>query len=396
MPNTHLVPWRKMVAIVLYLGLFLLRPVVFGQPVIQFRDAPAHCFPDAAVAVPVHIAVPATFQGRLQWEFRVDTVVVARGEQAADFPTPGDFNLSIPLVMPPGRPDVMLAATLQVALTGTDLTSRLTAKHSFWILGRAPWQDRMAWLKQLDILLFDPDHILAPILEEADIPFTVTRNPDAFSSAAGRLLIIAEGLDLRKYRDLEIAMLQAVAAGIPVICLAPISGEFELPGSAGKPPYPSSIRMADRAILRELDTCLDTDCRNFDYQLIASTIRLSGADERVMARIQPEKQGWPWLEITLPAPSARLIFAGFALAKNWDRTPVARHIFLRLLEYVALPSDFKHTQARRELQIMNAELVEGEAAPSHSVDNSITKTQPWRASVPASRSGSRELTANER
>lgn len=304
------------------------------QPEIRFKDLQSNFFPDSVVTAVVEITTSSPFQGMLAWEFNTLGAVISRNETAAVLPEQGKLDVSFELRIPPARQDLAISAGLRVGLSGTGLTNALTIGKRLWILGRVPWEGRREWLKQQGILLFDPDKTTAPLLEKADIPFTLTSNLSALPENGCKILLIAEGIDFLDYRGLPEAMLRAAASGVSVICLAPANGEIELPNTGFEGlPLPCSLRLMDKSIITTLDKHLDAEWWGVSEKAVKSLINVRGENGYIALTVNSSQNGWPWLEIFFPNDSG-IILTGFAVESQWKETPAARHFFLRMLEYL--------------------------------------------------------------
>src|SRR5690606_23449963 len=97
-----------------------------------------------------------------------------------------------------------------------------------WLFARDPFANRREWLKQQQLVLYDPAGETAECFANADIPFELVANLSAIESVPTKLIVVGEGVSFREDRGLPELLCQRVEQGTPVLCLAPTQGEFPL------------------------------------------------------------------------------------------------------------------------------------------------------------------------
>jgi hypothetical protein len=189
----------------------------------------------------------------------------------------------------------------------------------------------------LKLHVYDPEGATVAVFEKAAIPFRRITNPAAFETAAGGILIIGEGLSLRVSRGLMDAVLQVVQAGVSIVVLAPVEGEFQLPGmgqdSDGATPNPMQLSFHGKGVITKLDKRLDTGNWAEDRDSGFRYFRIGAHRDRPEI-VMDERQGWPWIALDW-AGGRRARFCGFGIVRDWEASPVPRYLLAAMLEEVA-------------------------------------------------------------
>lgn len=277
------------------------------------------------------------FDGRVAWQFAADGRTLGRGEGVvkAGPATPG--TLEVRLSVPPVKPGVIMQTTLSVSAVpaGTD-KAMATLDRTLWVFPDSPFTDRAEWLKKLNIRLFDPSGATARILTDAGVPFVETRNVDALAAAEDGVLIVGEGVSFKEYRGLAESLIKAAAAGRPVLCLAPDSGDMVLPVSGDLAvPQPSNLAFCRQDIITQLDKRLDADGWKTGGKSTASGLRLRGERGPVVAEVGKEAESWPWMEMKFGRKNGRLVVCGFGIVGAWAESPTPRFFLAKVLEHVS-------------------------------------------------------------
>jgi len=287
--------------------------------------------------VVLHFTISSTeaFQGRAGWRFVIDNRVISRGEANIQPGPDGPASVEVKIAVPPVKAGVIIPATLTFTVAAEGGTTPLaTLEKPLWIFAASPFTDRTEWLKTLDIHLYDPDGKTAERLKEADVPFTHVGNIEALAEPGESLVLIGEGLSFADYRALPETVVQAAAAGHPVLCLAPTGGLLPIPGTGGVDlPAPSRLSLRHNDVITELDKRLDAKAwPAVDVTVASLAIRCE--DDLVSGEVMKGHTGWPWLELTY---RHRMVVCGFGIIAGWDAGPAPRFLFTRLLEYVTGP-----------------------------------------------------------
>ncbi|MFA7158651.1 MAG: hypothetical protein WC299_05055 [Kiritimatiellia bacterium] len=185
----------------------------------------------------------------------------------------------------------------------------------------------------MQVSLFDPEKKTSSVLESAGFPFKTVDNIDSLASISSGLIMIGEGLSFKDFGGLPETMIKAAAAGIPVLCLAPVGGEMTICGPDVIVPGSMIFRGVD--IIRNFDKRLDSNGWPMDGKIQSGLIKLRGTKERVVGEIGKTNGGWPWLEMRYGKSQTRLVVCGFAIMEKWDACPAPRFLLANILEYMA-------------------------------------------------------------
>lgn len=273
---------------------------------------------------------------RATWALGQDARTLSRGE-ATITNKAGAIEVAVPLTAPPVKPGVVLPLTLTVTLVNAANAPLVTGTKRFWVFHTDPFSERIAWLKQLNLRLYDPDGRTARVLDTAKVPYTAVGNPDALTEGEPGIGIVGEGLSFEEYRTLPAAIEKAAATGHPVLCLAPTGGSLPVPGTEGAEAGPAvRLRLARADIITELDKRLDA-AQWVTGPSIASSLTIGAARGQVVATVRPGAGDWNWLECGYANTHSKLIICGFGLIANWDESPTPRYLFAQLLSYLGDP-----------------------------------------------------------
>ena len=262
---------------------------------------------------------------RIGWRLSTALSTVARGEVFLQSEAPTQITIDIP----PAKPGVVMPWILQISVATDE--SETTIERALWAFPENPFENRTSRFAELQIGLFDPEGKTAGLLEQYTIPYHTLRRSEDVATATG-LVLIAEGLSLRDHRGLVDAMIEAASNGATVLCLAPLDGDFVLPGTSSHDGVaPSSLILRQSDIINQLDKRLDATIWQPGIPSVISSIGLQSYRQSVSAVVSPGLAGWPWIDITY-TKQGRLVFCGFGIIKHWETTPSARWLFTTLLE----------------------------------------------------------------
>ncbi|MBU1909115.1 MAG: hypothetical protein KJ726_03620 [Verrucomicrobia bacterium] len=321
-------------AVVLILGLWYacLAVDAGSAPSLRLRDPWSTVFGGREVAFEVEIVTSdQEWEGRLGWSLSFGDRVVARREMAvrakAGEPAVASLAMSIPEV----KEGVILGGVLAVTLTDAAGATLDTASKALRVFHENPFADRGAWLKNLNILLFDPTGRTTALFEQAGIPHRLLRDYNLPANEPG-LWLVGEGVSFDEYRGLAQTLFQAASLGRQVLCMAPASGSLAVPGlGSGQEEWPVSIRLSGPAVIAELDKRLDAkdwqDCGPINVRGLAMK------DPGVMTVLDPgeETKGWAWVRMDYTGGGG-VNFCGIPIVSAWECGPTPRYLLLRLLE----------------------------------------------------------------
>jgi hypothetical protein len=338
--------------VVLWLGAFRLlaaEPDVRVEP----RERWSAVFGESEVKFTFEIASPAAFTGRVNWSLSAKKRTIARGEERLEFTPDQPASVTVPLRIPPVKEGLIFETELTVAVHGSEGGQpKGTLVKPIWVYPQDPFADRTRWLKERKLVLYDPAGKTAEVFDKAKIPYRELRNIAGLAAVEEGLVVIGEGVSLADHRDLAETVSRLAADGVPVLCLAPAEGAFELPGSgeaerdragAGRDEQPEPRRSARpeslsfrrQDVLTDLDHRLDAHGWPPDGKLVAHSLALTSERGRVVAQVADSADGWSWLQVRYPRPAATLVICQFTLIEHWDAGPTPRFLLARLFEYLA-------------------------------------------------------------
>ena len=211
------------------------------------------------VKMPVAIESKEAFRGVLQWRLSADRRTLAAGELLAEVDA-GQSVVETLVRMPEVKDGVVLEAEFSVSIGQAD---EFDLKQPVWIYSADPFSGRTAWLRELNLALYDPEGNTAEIFKEAKIPLRTCRTFATMRELTEGTLIIGEGVSLARHRGLSELLLSQASHGLNVICLAPKDGRFEIPDIApisevgADPIGPQSMSLRQTDALTELDKRFD-------------------------------------------------------------------------------------------------------------------------------------------
>jgi hypothetical protein len=304
---------------------------------IELREPGTNLFADSKVECAFHLKAPADFKGRLTWAFASANDRVfngGRGERAVAGKGAEAAVVRLTLTTPAVNPGVVLETRLSVALVadGADKPDA-TLTTTLWIFPPDPFVNRRQWLKDFDIVVFDANKKskTAEAFEALKIPHVVVRDVGQLGDRNAGLIVVGEGASFKEERGLAEALAPLARRGCQVVCLAASEGSVPLPGAGADGNPPASVTFQRQAIIRQLDKRLDPQHWGGKGPLLTHSLHLAAKDGDVIADVQDNAKGWPWLQADF-AGGGKLIFCEFALLKHWDASPTPRYLFARMLE----------------------------------------------------------------
>ena len=310
------------------------------------RDSWTTVFGGTEAKIRFEVKSQEAFSGVLRWRHSYGNRTLQSGESAVQIPKGQAGAVTVPLRIGPVKDGVILptqfSANLAAAGAGQPI-AQLT--QPITIFPENAFFERTAWLKSLEIQVFDPAGTTAEQLQDRGVPFTRIRDLTAIENLSAKLLIVGEGISFRKHRGLPEVLQQAAARGTGVLCLSPEEGMFPFPT---EDPKPKGISLRDESIIREIDKHLDDRQWQTVEEIAANRFEITTQRTQVAAEITNNQKAWPWLEVTYPN-EGRLIYSGFGVIKHWDAGPTPRYLLLRLIERLAgePETDTIPTQSRR-------------------------------------------------
>jgi hypothetical protein len=270
-------------------------------------------------------------KGQVVWRHTADRRPLARGELAIAIAAGTSAPLTIPLQLPDVREGVIYDTELTVELVND--RREVTAEHRrvVRIFPRDAFADRRHWLRDLNIMLYDPEKKTESVFDEADIPYKAVRNIAALRKTAEGIVVIGEGVSWQDHPSLDEVLPALAAEGIPVLCLAPADGRFGFPGNDDERPRPERLTLGRAEMIRRLDKRLDADAWPPEGKPVAAALDVESYRSRVVLAVTESPWAWPWVEALYPG-DGRLIVCGFGVVRSWDAGPTPRYLLLRILE----------------------------------------------------------------
>lgn len=279
------------------------------------------------------------FRDRVSWRLTANQRTLASGELQARGEDDKPGEVTLPLRWPTVKEGTALAAQLSVSV------GDVRHEQVVWILSRDPFVDRREWLQSLKLSVFDPPGDTLKVLKDNEVPHEQLRTREAVDDVAEGIVIVGEGVSLKKHDGLIDDLRSLAARGVPVLCLASDDGEFSL--SSDKP-LAASVQLRRADVIRELDKRLDTTW----WPAGASQhrgLQVSSSDDEVVLKISDDANAWPWAESEyemgsgsdlreLPLNRPRVIWCGFGIVTAWDDGPTPRYLFAKLLERLSINS----------------------------------------------------------
>ena len=284
-----------------------------------------------------HFLVHSTqrFEANAVWSLAVDGRVLSRRSVAVQAGPAQPGEIAIRFRLPATKPGVILDAVLEVSLILGDSEHSVTKR--LWVFPDDPFHDNRQWLKEINIALYDPIGATAEILAEADVPFEQVRDAELGADSGYGLLVVGEGISFFEFRNLDQHLFATAAAGVPVLCFAPVAGSFELPGLEDVDgAAPSRLAFEHSGRIKKFDKRLDARGWADDGKLVKSRLSTTAGRSGIVAEFSTETGGWPWVELDFPADGGRLVFCGFAICEKWDTAPTPRHLFAEIIKHLVL------------------------------------------------------------
>jgi hypothetical protein len=291
----------------------------------------------------VDVHVPADFKGRLAWGFSAVNGQIfqrGRGETAVAGKGADSVRVKIVVETPPVKPGVVLEGKLELNLIGNAQGKpEATLTRKIYIFPPDPFFGRQAWLKELNLAVFDPSDKSRTIeaLEALKVPHERVKEVDRLAHRKSGVIVVGEGVSFKEERGLSETLVLAAQRGCKVICLAAEEGSFALPGIGGNEADQSGLTFRRNGAIRELDKRLDPEIWGSKGPLVSHSLHLTPDDGKVMAEIQANAKGWPWVQVDYAAGGA-LLFCQFKLVQHWDASPAPRYLFARMLDSLSSKS----------------------------------------------------------
>ncbi|NOY41293.1 MAG: hypothetical protein GXP26_05595 [Planctomycetes bacterium] len=267
---------------------------------------------------------------QIDWSLMVGARTIARGSSEAIVPADSDVPLYLAEIPTPTlRDDVVLSAELR--MTWTAGRKKYQHNRPLFIFSRNLFPTKQSLLENAQIKLFDADGRTAELLEKNEIPHSRLLNLSAIDLVTEGIVLVGEGVSFRKQRKLAESLLRVAQRGVPVLCLAPSEGDIPLAmRQEGELIRPSRLALERGHVVRRYD-------KRFDEIPIVCHLSLESRRNEVVLSAIDGKDDWAWLDMEFSPeasgkPPGRLIVCGLGIVTHWDKSPVPRYLFVRLLE----------------------------------------------------------------
>ncbi|MFM9961820.1 MAG: hypothetical protein ACKV2Q_11415 [Planctomycetaceae bacterium] len=285
------------------------------------------------------VSAEQPFRDRVAWRLTVNQRTLASGELQARGEADKPGEVTLPLRWPKVKEGTALAAQLSVSV------GDVRHEQSVWVFSRDPFVDRREWLQSLKLSVFDPPGETVKLLKESDVPHERLRTRGAVDDVNEGIVIVGEGVSLKKHDGLIDDLRSLAARGVSVLCMASADGEFRL--SPDKP-WAASVQLRRSDVIRDLDKRLDAAWWPTGPSH-RQGLRVEAMDDEVIAKISDNAKAWPWAEWEYEIDTGsdrqdfsptrpRFVWCGFGIVSAWDDGPTPRYLFVKLLERLSMNS----------------------------------------------------------
>lgn len=265
---------------------------------------------------------------RAVWRLTMNQRTAASGELEVRADTDKPTEHSITLRWPKVKEGSVQGAQLMVSI------GEVKHDRPVWIFPRDSLTDRRDWLRSLKLSVFDPPGNTIEVLNDSDIPHERIRSRDSLDGVSEGIVIVGEGVSLRKNNGLMNDLRALTIRGVPVLCLASDEGSFPFSDDQN---LVTALELRRADVIRDLDKRLDT----LWWPKGSSQLRglqIDSASDKVVAEIHDNAKSWPWCEWQFgndsltSEKSSRLIWCGFGIIHSWDDGPTPRYLLAKILE----------------------------------------------------------------
>jgi|694.fasta_scaffold49297_3 hypothetical protein len=312
--------------------------------VVEPADARTNYFAGREVECDTAIRGGIAVEGRLVWALAAGNRSLTNGAVPVRHAGRGATNVAVSVPLPAGRDGVVADATLTTVLTDAAGNRLGAATRNVRIFPADPFFDRSRWLESLRIAIIDPEGGTEKRLTAAGVPLMLTRADADIAALRPQLILVAEGLAWDDHPRLAADLFHHCGRGVNVLCMAPSSGTFPLPGGdAIGDGIVASLTMRRADVVADLDERLDWRDWAKGGATVVSRLSIVADREVVVARAGATPAGWPWLEATFGGreggpPAGTLVVCGLGIVAHWEETPAARYLLAALLARLAAPS----------------------------------------------------------
>lgn len=273
------------------------------------------------------------WQGMVEWRLKAGGRTIRQGRQNISSAKSNNGVFSIALTVPALKAQLIIDATLEIVFINEITQKEVFFERDILLFGADPYVSQRVWLRDLDIYLYDPIGNTEKVLHAAGIPLTRINNLDRSLEGFNGLLIIGEAVSVKDVQVLR--LLQLVRSGASVIGLSLADTDFPVDFQNSVSDRPVELILSDHGVIERLNKKLASANWINEHSSISSSVSIDGDRAGARLRIQQGESGWPWMEMSFPDQTSKLLFVGFPIIKDWNRSPVPRFIFKELLLYVS-------------------------------------------------------------
>ncbi len=196
------------------------------------------------------------------------------------------------------------------------------------VFGTDPLDGRSQWAEQLQIVLFDPSGKTAKAFDEIDLPYRRATGLGALAAVTNGIIVVGEGVPLDQHRGSDTVLCQLARQGVPVILLAPDSGEFTVTD-----PALQRFELRRDAVGQRVDSRTAADLKR------SGGFRVFGGQDGPVLRVTDQPSDYAWGDFRYDDSHGRLCCVTWNLLDQWETSPAPRFFFVRLLEIVSSGKD---------------------------------------------------------
>lgn len=266
---------------------------------------------------------------RVKWAMRDENRVLDRGMtpvkslRLADDGGPKKYEVAIPL--PPVREDIQRRVEIEISTMAGD-----TLRHSIWLFPRKAFSEHNRWWETTPIRLFDPVGKTSALLGSQGIPSQALRSLTGIEENKAGVLLIGQGISLREHPRLIESLTRAASSGRRILCLAPNEGDWPISFDDTKVGFTPDFSLQSLGFLNRYN-------KHYDLIEIAAPLGLTTHHGRVVVRFG--EGHWAWLQLRYSQANqvndGHLLVCSLDLIKQWDDSPVPRHLLASMLKHLA-------------------------------------------------------------
>lgn len=272
-------------------------------------EVPETCFADSELALRFACHAPSS----VAWQ-----ASAARRPFASGVIEPRNDKVEIRFRTPQVKQGVVLP--IQVAVGGT-----LSKIHVF---GQDPLAGRRDWATSLHVTLFDPSGKTANALDTINLAYRQLTGLGALASVTRGIVVVGEGLSLDDHPGLDETLCRVARQGVPVVLLAPESGNFAITD-----PAPMRFELRDNSAGQQIDARTIGDLNR------SCAYRVSSEGDVPLLRTTEQQSDYAWGDFRFDNRRGRLCCLTWNLLETWETSPAPRFFFVRLLEIVSSGKD---------------------------------------------------------